>query len=448
MSMHNRTRSRIQNLVDAIVRESDDNPSGSDIGWAVIRNPTSSPDGEDNNSGYSLWGREARLYLEASGSLEIDSAVEHLTRHELNEALDVLVQDLISNKEQFKRNSERRSKVSEFVSEISKPHEKYEVAFAIEWVKFPIEPIIVGGVHFREFTQQIAVDWGYETANDLFKEMLDEIIGHPVGIVTVYAGTCEKAAERAQALLESALNALRIACIGSAKGVALWDEQLLQRRGGGRVIKKIEPNTGAMSIGGGRTRTPMTLDFTGDLADSTKEFAKSLDSIYNSTMPDKFRNAILRGVEWIGMSITREIYDHKIVDLCTALEAMLSTIDDGRKGEALSLRYLLLAIALDETFFDLRLIHDLYLRRSNVIHGAALGECGKQDYLRLRAIAIEVLGRIIKLNDSQGPFNRPVDFIRFLESKEYLQQAIEWLEKWQDSSMESILKYAKNKLPD
>ena len=107
-----------------------------------------------------------------------------------------------------------------------------------------------------------------------------------------------------------------------------------------------------------------------------------------------------------------------------------------------------MAIALDETFFDMRHIHDLYLRRSNVIHGAALGECGKQDYLRLRAIAIEVLGRIIKLNDSQGPFNRPIDFIRFLESKEYLQQAMAWLEKWQDSSMESILKYAKNKLPD
>ena len=329
MPVNDRTRSKIQNLVDTIVTAPNEDPSVIDIGWVVIRNPISSPDGENNYPGFSLMGEKARLYSESLRSLQDDSAVEHLTRHELGEVLDILVQDLISNKEQFKRSLERRQRVSKFVSEISKPHEKYEVAFVIEWVKFPIDPVIIGGVEFREFTHQIAIDWGYETTSDLFKEMINGIIGQPVGIVTVYAGTFEKAAERAQTLLESALNALRVICIGSAKLVPTWDEQLLQRRGRGRVIRKIEPNTGAMSIGGERTRNPMVMDFTGDLVDSTKEFTKSLSPLYNGSVPERFRSAILRGLEWIGMSVTREIYDHKIVDLCTAMEAMLSTIDDG-----------------------------------------------------------------------------------------------------------------------
>ena len=446
MTIDNSTRSKIQNLVDAIVKQSDKDSFMSAPGWAVIRNPKPSPAGEIDDPGLFLVGDEARLYVEALRSLETDEAVEHLTRAELDGDLTMLVQDLDTNKEQLIKKSARRQRIAEFVTKLSKPPEKYEAAFSIEWAKFPIEPFIIGGVEFREFTQELAIEWGYETVNDFFQEMFDDIIGQPVGIVTVYAGTFEKAADRAQASLDRALNTLRVICIGSAKRVAFWDEQLLQRRGKFRVIRKVEPDTGAISIGGGRIRNPIALDLTGRLGNSIAENADLLSHLYNGKVSDKFRDALLRSLEWIGVSITREIYDHKVVDLCTALEAMLSSIDDQRKGEAISLRYLLLAIAVNENFFDLRQIYDLYLLRSRVIHGAALGECGSEDYIRLRAITIEAMERIIKLNNTHGPFNKPIDFIRFLESQEHLEKAIEWLEKWSDSATRNILNYAKNKL--
>ena len=274
--------------------------------------------------------------------------------------------------------------------------------------------------------------------------MHDQLVGQPVGIVTVDAGSYKKAEERAQESLERALNTLRF-CIGSITRTPVWDSQLLQRRGQFRAIREVSPQKKFVSTGGGRTSTPIDLEFTELLAGSTTEFMRQLAPLYDDTIQARLRDALFRSIEWIGTSITRESYDHKVVDLCTALEAALTTIDDGKKGEAIALRSMLLSMAVDEPFFDPRELYVLYKLRSRVVHGAALGECGENDYIKLRQMAERVVLNIIKLNSTQREITRPSGLIKFLETPERVDEALTWLVRWQDDDTKALAEYAKPK---
>ena len=443
MTVSQSTRKSIDDLAKAIVEglEKDYSMPGA----VVLKTSSPVPDIEGNEpNGLFLIGREARLFQKALGSLQNDPAVEHLTRANLSEALIALAQDLESNRPRTKSGSALRQRINNFVSDLARPLIRFEVAFSIESVTFPMETLTFGDVVFREFTLEVAEEWGFPKATSLSRKMHDKLVGQPVGIVTVDAGSSKKAAERAQESLERALNTLRF-CIGSITRTPVWDSQLLQRRGQFRAIREVSPQKKFVSTGGGRTSTPIDLEFAESLAGSTAEFMRQLAPIYDGTIQARLRDALFRSIEWIGTSITRESYDHKVVDLCTALEAALTTINDGRKGQAIALRSMLLSMAVDEPFFDPRELYVLYKLRSRVVHGAALGECGENDYIKLRQMAERVVLNIIKLNSTQREINRPWALIGFLESPERVDEALTWLVRWQDDDTKAVADYAKLK---
>ena len=179
--------------------------------------------------------------------------------------------------------------------------------------------------------------------------------------------------------------------------------------------------------------------------DSANEFIGKLAPLYDGTIQGRFRDALLRSIEWIGVSITRQYRDHQVVDLCTALEAVLTTIDDGRKGEAIALRSMLLSVALDRPFTDPQEVYILYELRSRIVHGADLGVCGENDYIKLRSLAERVLMGVLELYEVSGPFRRPIELIRCLEDRERLEQALAWLDNWQDAATKAVAKYCRKK---
>ena len=444
MSVAQSTRAKIIDLAKAIVGAPKQEPAMSHGGWAVIKTSNPVPTDEvGDTSGFFLIGKTARLYIEAFQCLENDPSVEHLTPTSLKKALDALVTDLEENQEQMKTGGALRQRVKNLVSELTQPLMKYEVAFNVEGVKFDTEKLTIGNVVFRGFTPDLAEDWGFATATGMFRDKLDKFIGQPAGIVTVDAGSPEKAAERGQGDFDRALNTLRV-CIGSGTRAAILEEQLLQRRGGLRAIRQIKPEPKIVSTGGGRIFRHIDLELSGTLAESTRESIGRLDDLYDGTIQGKLRDALSRSLEWIGTSITREHYDDKVVDLCTALEAVLSTIDDGQKGEAIALRLMLLAIALDITFPHPSAISNLYDLRSQVVHGAALGVCGEKDYLTLKLLAKEtVLNILTFVNNTQEPISRPSSLIKLLESPERMEEAVNWLERWEDDATRAVTKCAK-----
>ena len=332
------------------------------------------------------------MYQEALQALENDEAVEHLTRANLDEALFALVPEFEHTQSVKLTKRAIRKKVSDFFSDLVVPPTHYEVAFSVDNINLNAESLTIGDVVFREFTQELAQEWGFDKTSGIFREMLFEIVGLSVGIVTTQGRSARKAAERAQDSLERALNTFR-ACVGSFTRTKTWDRALLQKRGRARVMRETSPEPKLISTGGGPITEPIELLLTPRLVHSTNEFVGKLAPLYDGTIQGSFRDALLRCIEWIGVSITRESRDHQVVDLCTALEAVLTTLDDGRKGEAIALRSMLLAVALNQPFTDPQEVYSLYELRSRVVHGADLGVSGENDYIKLRSLAERVSAR-------------------------------------------------------
>ena len=440
------TRSRVESLANAINQGPDTEHPKTHPGWAVVKTSNPFADPKDGASeGLFLVGEQARLYQEALKALEEEEAVEHLTRADLDEALFALVRDLEFTRSGKLSRSAILRRIGDLFSNLVVPPTHYEVAFSVENINLNDASLAIGDVVFREFTQELAQEWESDKARGLVREVLCRTVGLPVGIVTVQGRSARKAAERAQDSLERALNTLRVS-LGSITRTRTWDRELLQRRGQARVMRETSPEPKLISTGGGPITDPIDLVLTSHRVDSANEFIGKLTPLYDGTIQGRFRDALLRSIEWIGVSITRQYRDHQVLDLCTALEAVLTTIDDGRKGEAIALRSMLLSVALDRLFTDPQEVYLLYELRSRVVHGAALGVSGENDYIKLRSLAERVLLGVLELHEDSGPFRRPIELIRCLEDRVRLEQALAWLDYWQDEATKAVATYCREKL--
>ena len=446
MPVSQSTRSKVVNLANAITERTEDEHPTLHPGWMVLKTSNPSADTEDGSSdGLFLVGKQARLYQEALLALENDEAVEHLTRATLDEALFTLVRDVAPARSGNPNRPAIRQRLRKFFSDLVVPPSHYEIAFSIENVNLDAASINFGNVVFRKFSEQLAQDWGFETKTGLFRERLLAIVGQPVGIVKISGSSPSKAEKRAEGLLDRALNTFRV-CVDSFARTRILDRQFLQRRGEFRVMREISPEPRIISTGGASISEPMTLNFGGPLAESTNEFLKRLTPLYDDTMKEGLRDALFRSIEWVGVSLTRENHDHRVVDLFTAMEAVLTTKDDGKKGEAIAVRLMLLSMVLNKVYVDPQWVLTLYELRSRVIHGAALGVSGENDVARLRILAELVLLGVIELDGTHGQFSRPIDLIRFLESEERIENVRNWLEQREDEQSESLANYANERL--
>ena len=315
----------------------------------IIAVPSGAVADEQHEASLFLGGRSGELYLKALDSLDTDPAFENLARADMENELDDLLRDLVVTQGQMRTSSAIRKRATAFLDKLARPLEKYEVAFGVERMNLGSGSLTVGDVVFQKFSTELAQDWNYSEIPDGSRGFLDDLVNQSVGIVTINAGSPRKAVERAVAVFDRALNTLRV-CIVSSNPVGISDRWLLQRRGELHAVRQVNPKTSPVGWGAARGFRPVSLDLAAPWTESTRDFIGRLGPLYDGTMQGKLRDALLRSLEWIGMSITRESYDHKIVDLCTGLEAVLTTIDDPRKGEAIAFRFMLLSTALGKPF--------------------------------------------------------------------------------------------------
>ena len=448
MKAKRETLERIEEVVRAMEELSSEELSTWQEPWGfrkMIAVPNAAVADDQQGTGWLFsGGRAGELYLKALDSLETDPAFENLARADLDNELKDLLRDLVVTREQMKTSSEIRKRATAFLDKLARPLGKYEVAFGVERMNLGSGSLTVGDVVFQKFSAELARDWNYSEIPDGSREFLDDLVNQTIGIVTVNAGSPRKAVERAVAVLDRALNTLRV-CVVFSNPVRISDRWLLQRRGELHAVRQVDPKTRPVEWGVARGFRPVSLDLSAPWTESTKDFIGRLGPLYDGTIQGKLRDALLRSLEWIGMSITRESYDHKIVDLCAGLEAVLTTVDDRRKGEAIAFRFMLLSAALGKPFCPPGVLYDLYERRSRVVHGAALGECGENDYLQLRLVAKEAVLNVIELNRLQGPIDRPSRLIGLLESHDRKEEAMAWLEGCRDNATGKVNKYAKSR---
>ena len=447
MAADNRTFICIDRLAQDVIKSSGRDASAAQGSWVEGH---LSVVGSDRPNWLFLVGETVQLYFEALAALESDPVFEHHTREDLDEYLAALGHDLVINRGQMSSSRARRERIQRFFDALAQPLVPYEVVFDVEGIRFGSDFLTVGEVVFREFGPELATGWDYTKAEgasfqELLRKTLAELASKPVGIVTVQAGSARRAVGRAQGYFDHALNTLRL-CIGAFPWAVVYDQELLQRRGRFFVIRQLEPEVRPVQIDGSDRFQRMDCDLAGPLEESTKDFIERLAPLHDGTIPGWLRNALLRSVEWVGTSITREHYDHKLVDLCTALDAVLTTRDDGRKGEAIALRSMLLSMALGDGSPPPRDLLHLYRLRADVVHGVSSGVCAKSDFRELFWRTKNVILNTIELNSTQGPITRPSHLIELLESRERLEKAIDWLERWQDEDTRAVTEYAKSRL--
>ena len=409
----------------------------------VMIGPRVEPEGasEDQMKGVCLTGLHADLYMRTRHLLEQDEGVEHLNSNTLQEALSDFVCGLYSSPSS--NSGYLRQRVNEFVETVARPLMQYEVAFSIDHITFGTKIFTLGEVQFQEFTEDLARDWGFLDTVERDDAFLNRALGKAMGLVTVYAGSREKAVERCRQLFDRALNTFRVCCSSLVLG-AFNDESLLQSRG--ELYMTRNKSQGWLGTGWHRNFSPLPLHLNEAAAITIAESISRLQPLYNETISGSLRDALLRCLEWTGTSTTREQYDHKIVDLSTALESVLTTRSDGRKGEAIALRYMLLSIAVNESFLHPGDLYRLYELRSRVVHGSGVGVCRKADYYTLRSAAHNTISYTIAFCATQESINRPHDLIRLLESPDRLQAAVAWLGNSGDADTEKVLTYAKGRL--
>ncbi len=446
MVVDNRTFIRIDRFTQDVIKSSGKDASAPQGSWTEGH---ISAVGSDRPNWLFLAGETVQLYFEALAALESDPVFEHHTREDLDEYLAVLGYDLVVNREQMSSSRARCERIRRFFAALAQPLVPYEVVFDVEGIRFGSGRLTVGDVVFREFGPELAKGWDYTKAEGSFQEILRktlaELAGQPVGIVTVQAGSARRAVSRAQGYFDCALNTLRL-CIGAFPWAVVYDQELLQRRGRFFVVRQLKPEVRPVRIDGSDRFQRIDCDLAGPLEESTEEFIERLAPLHDGTLPGWLRDALLRSIEWIGTSITREQYDHKIVDISTALETVLTTRDDRRKGEAVALRSMLLSMALGDGSPPPRDLLHLYRLRADVVHGVSAGVCAKSDFRELFWRTKNVILNTIELNNTQGPLTRPSHLIELLESRERLEKAIGWLERWQDEDTRAVIEYAKSRL--
>ena len=418
MKLEQSTQAKINKLAESINDEPLDIKPSSHSGPVLVKTQSAG----NVSRMFTLSGMQAKLYLDVLESLGKEIVLEHLTRAELDNALTGLVVDLDSNSQQAPR--EIRQRVDAFVSEIARLPLDYEVIFVIEPIILNSESLTIGDVVFQKLTHEIAEEWKFAKG---------EFTNQAVGIVKVKAGTAGKALERAQILFDRALNILRVCISSSNPKLMIWDKQLLQRRRLS-VIRQLGDQSALVEARPDRGFNPLQVEVSGVLADSTNEFIERLTPLYNGTIQDSLRDALLRSLEWIGLSITREDYDDKVVTLLTALEVALVTKKDWRKGETVAFRVMLLSLTLENGYFvpSADAVYRLYGLRNAIMHDADRGKCGEEDYRTLRRIAQRTILNIIELNGKQGPIDDVRHLAKILETEEILKQAKARFEDWRN----------------
>ena len=94
----------------------------------------------------------------------------------------------------------------------------------------------------------------------------------------------------------------------------------------------------------------------------------------------QIKTIVDRTIYWIGKAIEETEYDQKIIALCTAMEVLLTTRSDRRKGEAIAYRMILINLSLEKKFSNPFQILRIYELRSKIIHGSSLLTTTESEY--------------------------------------------------------------------
>jgi len=371
----------------------------------------------------TLTGEDFLQYSRCLSLLEDEPSLEALSIDEIDKDLWLLVCDVFVQSEHFRKPNAVKDSITTLQARLARPIEDFEVMIPINNIKFGSYVHVIGGVKFIDLTDEIAVEWGIKTDKTFHNIFYKAAVGKTVAISIEKGADPWKAAERARQSVATALNILRVELLIDHEpqiiGWKIHDEQMLAQQSEHIVVRKANDKSQVLP-GWNRGFESIEFSLNEVISKQIERSSEIMEFLFNKTyfnleIVDRFKRAL----EWIGKSVLRDEPDDKIVDICTSLETILTTKSDLRKGECITLRSVILNMKLGKPYYSPQYIMDLYLKRSDIIHGSKRKICTVSDYEIGRVITLDVICKSIEYAKINS-FKKHSSFIQSLDADDAL----------------------------
>lgn len=367
--------------------------------------------------GDSLYYDYRSIYQDFRSELTL----EYLSDKELKDNLWYLFCEIYLNTDKYKSDENINKKIDVYISTICKPINEYEIFIGIE--NLDEKRGLINIWDFSIF--QLSNDDFYNKFGKSKRLELDKDKFVNRGLMSfIEKGNnlklvCDRAREKAKFNIKILQLYLR-------NSHTLWDDQILFSISEYILIRNIKNSKDIYSTFH-RNRKPEKLG-------SIKAFEELFDLAEDHytklrDLEPKLANHIKRTIHWIGEAINEEDYDLKIIALCTAIETLLTTRDERKKGEKIAYRILLLNKELSTPFTNPFKILFIYNLRSKVIHGSGLSICGESDYFTMLYEVKRILNNCINYVHNNN-ITKISTMIKNLESKDNIEWLNSWVKSW------------------
>lgn len=383
--------------------------------------------------GLEISGREIYLYNKSYFELRDDKQTEYLEDRELNKRLSELVLDSIENKDEFKNQSELNNEIKGFLDEIIKSVEQYEILFRIQNLDAKLEEITFWDCKIAKYDKQALVEWGFRKEDYSFL-IMKYFENQNVIVVKEEGNKVTEIVKRARIKANRRLRALQ----SYLKEGYIHDFQLLFEVSKEYAVRK-ENTANIITMGFDNKNSPVKYDYTNFLIENSGKANTDYTLIKN--FPPPVQDLLERTLYWIGLSISEIEMDLKIAFLCTALETLLTTKDDKRKGEKIAYRGYLLGIEINPAgfYFQPQKVLQVYELRSTIVHGSRFGITTDKDYRTMLKFAQQTFSNFINFANKHN-LNKQSKIYKKLLQSEHLIPLMTWLDEFfNDKPSKSIL---------
>ena len=316
---------------------------------------------------------------------------------------------------------------------------KHEAVYGIDYLDVGRDPITLLGVEFFSPSDGALAERGISVP-DCWKLSDGEKGTFTLARVDVQAADSTTAVETGRRQVVEAITLMRGAGLCGVAGKTLDDDCFQWKLSGYCVVKQVAGESSEWDGRFCRYSKPLIID----LGHHLRQGIGGLRLARLSDLPEDIRDRVFRSMQWLARSVTHEEDDHKVVDLCTALEILL--LPDGRevknKGTVIALRYNLLAGDANPN------PKWLYDRRNDVVHGNQLPVVGPMHTFHLRLVCYKTIELIVRSSAARSDVSRLQELIKNLETVERLEAFLD-LAKIRTSTrspLPDLVKEAKKKL--
>lgn len=373
-----------------------------------------------------LSGEDVGRYYSTYDLLREEPGLEYLSDKELKDQLWRLECEVFINREEYKRELRNlNKKIEDFIASLIRPFEPYEVLIPIDYFKVGDHVIQLGDCLIRHFTEEQLLNWGFGE-HEIWRDSLEFFADKTSIVIRQTGNNLEAVIHRARRRAELVVHALRIAF---SDRDFTPDLQLKFHLSSHTVIR--EADKPKIRRGRHTSLGPWQLEYFEKHDEILAAYANDI-LMRSVALKSEFKPRIDRAIHWLGNAIEQEDYDQRVAQICTALESLLCSKSENRKGEPIAYRMALLATLTGDGFMHPADVLWVYKLRSTVVHGSDIEVVGEAEYHRILNAARRALKSYIELIQTNDLKNYKA-LIQHLESSPEAKELLKWLDDHVDT---------------